>query len=57
MSDEMPDWIGHPYYIEGLMREFDRIVEIIHTQHKPEHIETPSTVCRACRILELINVA
>ena len=57
MSDEMPDWIGHPYYIEGLMREFDRIVEIIHTQHKPEHIETPSTVCRACRIIELINVA
>jgi hypothetical protein len=53
----MPEWIGHPYYIAGLMREFDRIVEIIHTQHKPEHIENPSGVCRACRILELINVA
>lgn len=57
MNEEIPDWIGHPYYIKGLMREFDRIVEIIHTQHKPEHIENPSHVCRACRILDLINQA
>ena len=56
MTEEMPEWIGHPFYVKGLIREFDRIVEIIHTQHKPEHIETPSHVCRACRILELINV-
>ena len=57
MTEIVPDYIGHPYYVQGLMNEFDRIVEIIHTQHKPEHIENPSGVCRACRILDLINVA
>jgi hypothetical protein len=42
----------------GVEREQRRIIHILHKQHKPEHIELPSGVCRACRIWqEIVQVS
>jgi hypothetical protein len=42
-------------YRMGTLDERERIVGLLHTQHKAEHIAEPSGVCRACRILALIT--
>jgi len=55
MNDPMQHYVAHPYYLMGVAAERDRTIEAIHTQHKPEHIDTPSHVCRACRIIQLID--
>jgi len=46
--------VRREHYVTGRQDERERIVELLHTQHKAEHIAEPSSVCRACRILALI---
>jgi len=47
--------VRREHYVAGRQDELERIVKLLHTQHKPEHIAEPSGVCRACRILALIS--
>ena len=47
--------VRREHYVAGRQDERERIVELLHTQHKVEHISEPSSVCRACRILALIS--
>ena len=46
--------VRREHYVAGREDERERIVKLLHTQHKAEHIAEPSSVCRACRILALI---
>jgi hypothetical protein len=46
--------VRREHYVAGRQDERERIVGLLHTQHKAEHIAEPSGVCRAFRILALI---
>lgn len=47
--------VRREHYVAGREDERERIVALLHTQHKNEHLTEPSSVCRACRILALIS--